>query len=141
MRRWLISIVGRRGAVDNLPDFGLSACDKQALRSDDVLLGAEFNALDGRRHAAHRGHMEYTIDTVDCFPACLRIDDIALDELDTWRHVFASGLGQVIEDTHVVSKAQQCFRHVAANEAGAAGDEKCLAHASLRGRRSLLASS
>ena len=58
--------------------------------------------------------------------AGLDVTDVALDEFGVARHPFAFAVDQAVQHPYAVSGRQQAFAKMAADEAGAAGDQDIL---------------
>src|SRR5579875_1350742 len=97
----LIAVVGRRPAVDEAFDSGVTGRQQHILRTGDVLPGAGIDRFQRGRRARHRGRVKHPVNAIAGALADLRIGDIAEDEIHWRRQPVAPAKGKIVQHAHL----------------------------------------
>ena len=82
-------------------------------------------SVDRARHRRNRRLVQHVVDARDGASRDVEVGEVALEELDARdvREVAALAGDQAVDDADALAAADELFREVGADEAGAAGDE------------------
>jgi len=122
-QRGVIAIYRARAGVDKPRYAGIPGGDEQVEKAGDIGRGAGDRIIDGPRHAAERRLVQHDVDAGAGALAGIDRTDVALDEADSGRQVFALARGEVVEADDRLAEREQPLGEMRADEAGGARDE------------------
>ena len=124
----LVAVGAARSGVNQPPHACPTRGIQQGDRAGDARGIGIQRRFDAARHAGQGRLVEDAVDPFDRLGHGLRIDQIALDELDPIAegvHVREVARAEVIQHADVISPPDQCLGDMRADESRPAGNQKC----------------